>query len=129
MAELDAMFTELVAEENIPGMAVAIVAQGEVVWSEGYGFANIQTQQPVTPDTPFLIASVSKLFTGVGVMKAWEQGHLSLDANINDYLSFPVDNLHLNDHSPRCPALINECATPVDLVMKCRAPEWLRMMK
>ncbi|MCP4418046.1 MAG: beta-lactamase family protein [Chloroflexi bacterium] len=97
MAELDAMFTELVAEENIPGMAVAIVAQGEVVWSEGYGFANIQSQQPVTPDTPFLIASVSKLFTGVGVMKAWEQGHLVLDANINDYLSFPVDNPHLND--------------------------------
>ncbi|MCP4417170.1 MAG: beta-lactamase family protein [Chloroflexi bacterium] len=58
---------------------------------------NIQSQQPVTPDTPFLIASVSKLFAGVGVMKAWEQGHLSLDANINDYLSFPVDNLHLND--------------------------------
>ena len=54
--ELDTMFAEIVAEENIPGMAVAIVAQGDVVWAEGYGFANIDTQQPVTPDTPFLIS-------------------------------------------------------------------------
>jgi serine beta-lactamase-like protein LACTB len=75
MAELDAIFAELVAEEDIPGMAIAIVAQGDVVWAKGYGFANLQSQKPVTPDTPFLVASVSKLFTGVGIMKAWEDGH------------------------------------------------------
>lgn len=67
------------------------------VCSGGYGFANVQAQKPVTPDTPFLLASISKLFTGAGVMKAWEQGQLSLDDNINDYLSFSVDNPHLND--------------------------------
>jgi CubicO group peptidase (beta-lactamase class C family) len=97
VAELDAMFEELVAKEKIPGMAVAIIAHRDVVWSEGYGFADIQAQKPVTPDTPFLIASVSKLFTGVGVMKAWEQGYLSLDENINHYLAFSVDNQNLND--------------------------------
>jgi serine beta-lactamase-like protein LACTB len=52
MAELDAIFAELVAEEDIPGMAIAIVAQGDVIWSKGYGFANHQSQKPVIPDTP-----------------------------------------------------------------------------
>lgn len=95
--ELDTMITELVADENIPGMAVAIVVQGDVVWSEGYGFANLVNQRPVTADTPFLVASLSKIFTGAGVMRAWEQGYLSLDTDINEYLSFTIDNPHLDN--------------------------------
>jgi CubicO group peptidase (beta-lactamase class C family) len=97
MAELDEMITKLVADESVPGLAVAIVANGDVAWSKGYGMANIKGKRPVTPDTPFMIGSISKVYTGVGIMQAVEQGHLSLDTNINDYLSFKIDNPYLED--------------------------------
>jgi CubicO group peptidase (beta-lactamase class C family) len=97
IAELETMFTELITEENVPGMAVAIVVNGEVAWSKGFGYANVEKLKPVRPDTPFLLASISKLFTGVALMQALEQGRLSLDDNVNQYLSFAVDNPHLDD--------------------------------
>jgi serine beta-lactamase-like protein LACTB len=79
IAELETMFAELITEENVPGMAVAIVVNGEVAWSKGFGYANVEKLKPVRPDTPFLLASISKLFTGVALMQAVEQGCLSLD--------------------------------------------------
>jgi CubicO group peptidase (beta-lactamase class C family) len=92
MDELGVMISDIVEDENVPGLAVSIVADGQVVWSDGFGFANIATQLPVTPDTPFLIGSVSKIYTGIGVMQAVEAGHLALDADINTYLPFGVEN-------------------------------------
>lgn len=92
MDDLDLMISNLVVDENVPGLAVAIVSDGQIVWSKGYGFANIANGIPVTPDTPFLIGSVSKIYTGIGVMQAVEAGQLSLDTDINTYLSFSVEN-------------------------------------
>jgi CubicO group peptidase (beta-lactamase class C family) len=92
MDELGQMIADFVADENVPGLAVSIVSDGQIVWSQGFGFANIATQKPVTPDTPFLIGSVSKIYTGIGVMQVVEAGHLSLDTDINAYLPFNVDN-------------------------------------
>lgn len=92
MDELDLMISDLIAGENVPGLAVAIVSDGQVVWSEGFGFANIANQTPVTADTPFMIGSIAKIYTGIGVMQVVEDGLLSLDSDINEYLSFSVEN-------------------------------------
>lgn len=96
MQELDTMIADLVESENVPGLAVAIVVDGNVAWSGGYGFVNIAAQTPVTPDTPFLVGSVSKVYTAIGLMQAIEAGHLSLDTDINEYLSFTVDNPNID---------------------------------
>jgi CubicO group peptidase (beta-lactamase class C family) len=72
-------------EYKIPGMAVAIVRNGEVEYLEGFGVAN-PNGDPVTPDTPFLLASVSKSFTALGVMQLIEDGKISLDDPVQTYL-------------------------------------------
>ncbi len=90
--ELDACIEKTVAAHDLPGMAVAVVANGGVAWSEGYGYANIEDNRPATPDTPFLLASISKTITGTALMQAWEEGAFSLDDEVGDLVPFTVDN-------------------------------------
>jgi CubicO group peptidase (beta-lactamase class C family) len=75
--ELDAL--------NVPGAAVVIVHEDEIVFAEGFGIAQ-PDGTPVTPQTPVLISSVSKSLTAMAVMQQVEAGHLALDARVRDYL-------------------------------------------
>lgn len=84
---LDNFINGRMAQNNIPGLAAAIVGANGVLWSRGYGFADIAAQQPATPDTIFAIMSISKVVTAVGVMQVVEAGTVDLDADVNDYLS------------------------------------------
>ena len=77
--------------EKIPGMSTLIVKEGEIVWIESYGFADIENNIPVTDTTVFLMASVSKVFTGTSLMQLHENGQIDLDEDINNYLPFSVD--------------------------------------
>jgi CubicO group peptidase (beta-lactamase class C family) len=67
------------AISHIPGAAVAIVDRGRVVKIASYGMANLEWSAPVGPDTRFQLASATKIFTGVLLMKLVEEGKLSLD--------------------------------------------------
>ena len=69
---------------RIPGLALGIVQDGEVIYMQGYG--NAENNEPVTPNTPFIIGSVSKSFTAVAAMQLAEEGKLSLDAPVQEYL-------------------------------------------
>lgn len=95
IAAFDTFVDEQLRAHTIPGAAVALVRDGEVVWSKGYGFANVNDERPVTADTPFMIASVSKAVMGVALMHAVENNTVALDADINDYLDFTVKNPRL----------------------------------
>src|SRR5512139_1999378 len=57
------------AYDQIPGVSAAIVYDQQVVWSGGYGFADLARKVPATPATIYSICSISKLFTSVGVMQ------------------------------------------------------------
>ena len=92
IAQLDAFIADQLEAKSVHGTAVAIVADGEIVWSKGYGFANAETELPATPDTPFMIGSISKAVTGIALMHAVETGQLDLDTDINAYLDFAVTN-------------------------------------
>lgn len=70
---------------DIPGLAIAIVRGGEIAHLRGYGAAD-ESGRPVTPQTPFLAASLSKSVTALGVMQLVEAGKLELDAPVQDYL-------------------------------------------
>lgn len=92
VADLETLVSEVFEQTNIPGMAVAVVGPQGVIWSAGYGFANVEEELPVTADTPFMLASVTKVFTGTSLMMAWEAEGFDLDAPVNDWLPFQVDN-------------------------------------
>src|SRR5690348_4228301 len=65
--------------EQIPGLSLAIVKNGEIVIAKGYGLANIEHQVPVKPETIFQSGSMGKQFTATAVMMLVEEGKLSLD--------------------------------------------------
>jgi CubicO group peptidase (beta-lactamase class C family) len=90
-AELDSIIRANMDQAGIVGVGAAVIVHKKVVWMKGYGYAE-QGKVPFTPHTIMNIASISKTFTGVCVMKALEEGKLSLDEDINTYLPFRVVN-------------------------------------
>jgi len=82
MAVFDSQLSGLIAKWKVPGASLAIAKDGRLVFAHGYGLANVEAGQPVQPDSLFRIASVSKPFTAVGIMKLVEAGKLDLDARI-----------------------------------------------
>ncbi len=74
------------------GMAGAIVRGDRLVWSGGVGTADLATGAPATSASVFLIASISKTVVAVAVMQLVEEGKMDLDADINTYLPFRVEN-------------------------------------
>ena len=80
----------LVVEENLPGLSLAVGIAGEIVWAEGFGWADIDDRRPVTPKTLFRVGSVAKPMTATAVGVLHERGLLDLDAPVRDYVpSFP----------------------------------------
>lgn len=79
---------ELMDHFGIPGTAIAIVRNGELVWSAAYGFADVKGARPMTTSTPCRVESISKSVTAWGVMRLVEQGRIRLDDAVE---------LHLDD--------------------------------
>src|SRR5262249_10136974 len=73
-------------QRGLPGIAVGVVADQELVWTKGFGFADSAARLPMTPQTKFRMASHSKLFTATAVMQLREQGKLRLDDPVSRYL-------------------------------------------
>ncbi|HUW08323.1 MAG TPA: serine hydrolase domain-containing protein, partial [Anaerolineae bacterium] len=108
-AFLDVFFEAKLAESHIPGAAIVVVQDGEVLLAKGYGFADLARQTPVDPTkTAFRAGSVSKLFTWTAVMQVAERGLLDLHTDVNKYLTGfqvpdtypqPVTPAHLLTHT------------------------------
>jgi CubicO group peptidase (beta-lactamase class C family) len=80
----------LVAEEKLPGLSLAVAVDGEIVWAEGFRWADLENQTPVTPATLFHIGGVSKTLTAAAVGLLSDRGRLDLDAPVQRYVpSFP----------------------------------------
>ena len=75
-----------IAYRALPGIVVGVVADQELVWVKGFGFADTQAKKPMTPATKFRMASHSKLFTATAIMQLREQGKLRLDDPVSKYL-------------------------------------------
>ena len=76
---------------DIAGASVLVMKDGNTLLQKGYGYADVKSKKPVDPaSTIFRLASISKLFTWVSVMQLEEQGKLDLDADVNQYLDFPI---------------------------------------
>jgi CubicO group peptidase (beta-lactamase class C family) len=94
-ADLEAFFDGLIPatieKGDIAGAVVAVVKDGQVVLQKGYGYADVASKKPVTPDaTLFRPGSISKLFVWTSIMQLVEQGKVDLDHDVNEYLDFKV---------------------------------------
>src|SRR5688572_17406804 len=87
---------ERMAHYKIPGLSIAVIQNYKLVWAKGYGWANDSLKIPVTTETLFQAASISKSLNGVGVLKLVQDKKLDLHTDINTYLTswrFPYDSL------------------------------------
>jgi CubicO group peptidase (beta-lactamase class C family) len=83
---LDAVFSEFDRDDG-PGLAAAVIFQGEMLYENGFGLANVEQATPITPDTIFRIGSTSKQFTAFCIALLADRGELDLDADIRTYIT------------------------------------------
>lgn len=83
---LNANIPRLLEEGKTPGLSVALIQKGELVWHKGYGMKNAQTKEPVADNTVFEAASLSKPVFAYAVLKLVDEGKLDLDAPLTKYL-------------------------------------------
>ncbi|GER91778.1 hypothetical protein KDW_59400 [Dictyobacter vulcani] len=112
-AEIEALLTAHVAPHE-PGMAVALVKDGQILYRQGHGLANLEWEQAVTPQTVFGLGSVTKPFTATLIMLLEQQGKLRLDAPIQTYLpdypryEYEVTLTHLLTHTSGIPNFVTQ---------------------
>lgn len=112
------LLVDSMARANIPGVSVTVMKDGKVIWSEGFGYADLEERVPVTPLTRFRVGSISKAFTAAAVGQLWEGGKLDLDAPVQRYVpSFP---------EKRWPITTREVAGHLAGIRHYRGNEFLR---
>jgi CubicO group peptidase (beta-lactamase class C family) len=104
---------------------VLVAEKGKVILSEGYGFANIEHEVKNTPSTKFILASITKVFTASIVMKLADQGKITLDTRLADFLKWyrtdtgnKITVRHLLNHTSGIPNYFDLRNKTVDDVMK-----------
>lgn len=106
---------------GLPGIAVGVVFDQDLVWAAGFGVADTSTKTPMTPQTKFRMASHSKLFTATAVMQLREQGKLRLDDPVSKYLPwFKVKSAESDDP----PITIEELLTHSSGLPREAGPHW-----
>jgi CubicO group peptidase (beta-lactamase class C family) len=91
--ELAPYVQQVVVSFGLAGLAIGIVKSGELIYAQGFGVRNLNTQEPVTPRSLFHLASVSKPFVATAILQLVEQGKIALDAPVITYLP----HFRLND--------------------------------
>lgn len=84
--EVDNVMQSFLREHSLPGASLAITDHGKIVYARGFGYADVGQQQPVTPESLFRIASISKPITAVAILQLIDQGRLSLDDKVFEIL-------------------------------------------
>jgi CubicO group peptidase (beta-lactamase class C family) len=116
------------SEQNLPGLSVAVGAGGDIVWAEGFGWADLENKLGVAPETRFRIGTASIALTSAAVGLLLEQGRIKLDDEIQNYVpefpeqQWPVALRQLmghsagirNDGGDEGPLLSARCERPVD---------------
>src|SRR5262245_5510500 len=86
IAKLEQGVPQLMKDGDVPGLSIALLRDGELVWRHGFGVKNTKTNEPVTDDTVFEAASLSKPVFAYAVLKLFDAGKFDLDKPLNQYL-------------------------------------------
>src|SRR5262245_51724250 len=79
LPQIETIFHDWMKESKVPGASVALVVDGDVVYAKGFGVRDVASGAPVDPDTIFRIASMTKSFTALAILKLRDDGKLGLD--------------------------------------------------
>lgn len=107
--QVDRFVTAEMETEKVPGAAIAVLHNGEIIVAKGFGKANIEHDVPVARDTIFQLGSVGKMFTAATVLLEVEQGSMKLDDPISKYLGDvpaswrPITIRHILTHTSGIP--------------------------
>lgn len=89
-SRIETAVSKFMATSHAPGVAVAVVENGEYEWGGGFGFADLENNVPASEHTLFRLGSISKPLTAVGALELWERGRIDLDAPVQKYCpAFP----------------------------------------
>ncbi|MCY3599348.1 MAG: serine hydrolase [Gemmatimonadetes bacterium] len=89
------------ADLGVPGVSVAVLVDGEIAWARGYGLADVESGRPVTPNTLFQAASISKPVAALAALRLVESGRVDLDGDVNAYLtSWQVPENEFTEQAP-----------------------------
>lgn len=95
--DFDQAIIDYMNSGHMPSLALAIIKNNSMVWSKGYGYADIKNKKEATNETVYMLASISKTFAATAIMQLWEKGLFHLDDDVNDYLPFNVRNPNYPD--------------------------------
>src|SRR3954453_16821874 len=110
---LESFIFEKMSATRLPGLSIALVKDGEVVYARGFGLADIARARPVTPNTLFGAASITKSFIGIAILQLAEKGLLKLSDPVERHVPCPLASKtaepirieHLLTHTSGMPAL------------------------
>ena len=86
LASFDELMTGFIKTHQVPGASLAVTRHGQLVYARGFGYADLDTKDPVQPDSQFRVASISKPITAVAVLQLVEQGRLKLTDRVFDII-------------------------------------------
>ena len=133
-AEIKAKYEKLLGNKGFSGQ-ILVAKNGEIIFEDYKGYANINQKTPILPETPIHLASVSKTFTGMLALKLWEQDQLDLKATVNQYLpNFPYADVtveQLLSHRSGLPDYTNfmESRKYVSVKVKNKRGRWVKKLK
>ncbi|MFX1355665.1 MAG: serine hydrolase domain-containing protein [Promethearchaeota archaeon] len=109
---IENLIINIMKQMQIPGLTIAIIQDGELVYSGGFGARNLEINLPMTENTLFGIGSITKSFTALAIMQLVEQGKIELNSPLNKYIDFklgskrnPITIHHALSHSSGIPDL------------------------
>lgn len=89
---LDKKLLTAMEEYQVVGLSATVFRDNKIIWSSGYGWADLEAERPITPATLFRVASLSKMVTATALMQLYDQGRFALDDDISKYLGYQVRN-------------------------------------
>ncbi|HEX9927806.1 MAG TPA: serine hydrolase domain-containing protein, partial [Pyrinomonadaceae bacterium] len=87
VTKVDEFIRAEMQKQKIPGVSLAVIKDGQIVYVKGYGFSNVEHQVPVKPETVFQSGSIGKQFTAAAVMMLVEEGKINLEDKIGKYFA------------------------------------------
>ena len=82
VAEIEALVEQVMGDGSVPGAAIGIVKDGELAYARGFGVAELGSDDPVTPESIFNMASITKTAVGMAIMQLVDEGKIDLDAEV-----------------------------------------------
>ncbi len=119
VSELNRKIDSIYKTSEIAGFGVSIMTPDQILYQNGFGYADIEANKKYTINTVQNIGSVSKTFIGIALMKAIEQGKLNADTPINDILPFKIDH----PKYPETPITVEHLATHTSSILDTEAYE------